>query len=308
VHARHAQVLAMGVGEGAASHQRRDDRRAREFGELAQRRRGAGLEHAAAHVQDRAPRHRHEPGGLADLLAVRLHGRAVPGKLHCGRPREFGPRLEHVLGDVDQDRTGPAGRGEVERFGHDARHVVDRLHQVVVLGDRQGDAVDVGLLERVRADGATRHLTGDGDHGDRVHVRVGDRRDQIGRPGAGGGDADAYLAGGLGVPGRGVPGALLVPDQYVADLGVEDRVVRGQDRTARDTEHDVDTERLEGSDERLRAGDRLADNGLGRSGGGRCGRRGRGGMCVGPDAGRDGERRGRSGRGRPRSLGRGVGG
>ena len=47
---------------------------------------------------------------------------------------------------------GPAGPRDVERLGHDARQVVGVADQVVVLGHRQGDAVDVDLLERVLAD------------------------------------------------------------------------------------------------------------------------------------------------------------
>ena len=47
---------------------------------------------------------------------------------------------------------GPAGPRDVERLGHDARQVVGVADQVVVLGHRQGDAVDVDLLEGVLAD------------------------------------------------------------------------------------------------------------------------------------------------------------
>ena len=54
VHAGHAQVLRVRVGERAARHQRGDDRDAGQLGELAQPLGGAGLEHAAADVQHRA--------------------------------------------------------------------------------------------------------------------------------------------------------------------------------------------------------------------------------------------------------------
>ena len=47
---------------------------------------------------------------------------------------------------------GPAGPGDVERLGQDARQVVRVADEVVVLRHRQGDAVDVDLLERVLAD------------------------------------------------------------------------------------------------------------------------------------------------------------
>ena len=47
---------------------------------------------------------------------------------------------------------GPAGAGDVEGLGDDARQLVGVADQVVVLGHRQRDAVDVDLLEGVLAD------------------------------------------------------------------------------------------------------------------------------------------------------------
>ncbi len=122
-----------------------------------------------------------------------------------------------------------------------------------MLGDRHRDADDVGLLEGVGADGRARDLAGDRDDRDRVHVGVGDRGHQVGRTRAGGGHADADLAGGLRVALGGVPAALLVADQDVADgRGVEQRVVGRQDRAARDAEDDLRPDALERADQGLR--------------------------------------------------------
>ena len=127
--------------------------------------------------------------------------------------------------------------------------------QEAVLGDRHGDAADVGLLEGVGADGGAADLAGDGDDRHRVHVRVGDRGDQVGRAGTGGRHADADLAGHHRVALGRVAGALLVPDEDVAHLlGVVERVVRGQDRPARDAEDGVSADLLERPDQRLGAG------------------------------------------------------
>ena len=46
-----------------------------------------------------------------------------------------------------------------------------------------------------------------------------------------------------------VAGALLVADEDVADRAVKQRVVRRQDRAARDAEDDLDPGRLERADE-----------------------------------------------------------
>ena len=116
-----------------------------------------------------------------------------------------------------------------------------------VLDERQRDAEDVGLLEAVGADQLGAHLAGDEDGRDRVEHRVGDRRDQVGRARAGGGEGDADLAGGLGVALGGVPGALLVADLDMPEIGVDEGVVDRQVGPAGDAEDVVDTLGLEGS-------------------------------------------------------------
>ena len=73
-----------------------------------------------------------------------------------------------------------------------------------------------------------------------------------------------------------MPGALLVADQDVADLRVEQRVVGGQDRAARDAEDDLDAHGLERPDEALRSGDARWPARRGRRRWGRRSRRRRG--------------------------------
>ena len=77
-------------------------------------------------------------------------------------------------------------------------------------------------------------------------------------PGPGGGHADADLAGDHRVALRRVAGALLVADEDVADLlGVEERVVGGQDRSAGDAEDGVDAGVLQRPHEALGPGELL---------------------------------------------------
>ena len=150
-----------------------------------------------------------------------LEGRLVAGKVHLRADR----RVElHVLfgdvhRDVDDHRPGTPGAGDVEGLPDDAREIGRVLDQVAVLDDRQGDAGDVGLLERVETDEVPAHLAGDGHHRHAVHVGVGDGRDQVGGAGTRGGQAHAHLARGPGVAVGRMTGALLVPDQDVVDVG-----------------------------------------------------------------------------------------
>ena len=58
-------------------------------------------------------------------------------------------------------------------------------------------------------------------------------------------------------------GTLLVTHQDVADLlRIEERIVDGENRSAGDTEYDVDTEFLERADDRLRTADALGRDGV----------------------------------------------
>ena len=279
VHAGHAQVLRVAVGERTAGHQRGDHRDTGQLGQVEQLLGGLAADHAAADVEHRLARLGDQLGRLTDLAAVRLGVRLVSGQLELRRPRERALALQHVLGDVDQHRPRPSAGGDVECLGDDARDVVTVAHQEVVLGDRHRDAGDVGFLERVGADQGAPDLPGDRDHRNRIHVGVGQRRDQVGRTRTRGRHADADPAGGVRVAAGGVAAALLVTHQHVAQLlRIEQWVVHRKHRPARDAEDDVDAELLERADNRLRSGELLRGNDIRL----RLGRRGvvlRGGRC-----------------------------
>ncbi len=242
----------MAVGEGPPRHQGGDDGHPGQLREHAQLLGGAGADDAAADVQHRASRLEDQPRRLAHLLGVRPGHRTVAGQRDLLGPVEGRLPLHRVLGHVDEDGSGPAGRGDVERLGDRARDLGRVGDEEVVLGDRHRDAADVGLLERVRPDRRARDLTGHRDDRHGVHVGVRDRRDQVGRARAAGRHADADLAGRRGVALRGVPGALLVTHQDVADpLGVEQRVVRREDRAAGDPEDVLGSRTLQRPDQAL---------------------------------------------------------
>ncbi len=121
--------------------------------------------------------------------------------------------LLHVLGHIDEDGSGPAGAGDVERFLEDARHVLGARHQVMVLGDGPAHLDDGRFLEGVGADDGGADLAGDGDERDGIHLGVGEAGDEVGGAGSAGGHAHADLAGAAGVALGREAAALLVPRQ-----------------------------------------------------------------------------------------------
>ena len=168
-------------------------------------------------------------------------------------PLEAG--VQDVLREVDEDRPGPARAGQVEGLRDHLRDLFGFSDEVVVLGGRHGDAGGVCLLESVVADRVGRDLSGNGDDRHGVHQRVGQGRDQIGRTGTGCCDRNADLAGGPGVAFCHVPCALLVTGQDVAEPGVQQWIVGGEDGAAGDAEGHVDFLVLESLDQCLCTGD-----------------------------------------------------
>ena len=209
------------------------------------------MQDAVAGQDDRALGRGDLGGRELELAGMAVHVRAEPGQagddLLLGGV--LGPRLllEGVLGDVDVDRTRTARAGDVERLGERAGQLVGVADEVVVLGHRQRDAVDVDLLERVLADEGGRHVAGDRDHRDGVQQGGADARDEVRRARTTGPEADADPAGHAGVAVGRVRATLLVADEDVAQLGVVAQdVVERQDDAARVAEEDVDALAEEG--------------------------------------------------------------
>jgi len=76
--------------------------------------------------------------------------RTIPWQLRTGGfPIEFAGRLLRVLSYIDEHRTWPARSSHVKCLTQYTRQLIGVGDEVVVLGDRQGDAGNVGLLKRV---------------------------------------------------------------------------------------------------------------------------------------------------------------
>ena len=106
-------------------------------------------------------------------------------------------------------------------------------HQIIVLGDRQRDAGDVGFLKRIGAEELAADLAGDADDRRRIHHGRGDAGDHVGRARTGGGHSHADFAGRARIAIGHVRRALLVAHQNVANGAVPQRVVGRQDGAAR---------------------------------------------------------------------------
>ncbi len=232
VHAHHPEKERMTRRHDAETEERRRDRDRARLRESAHQVRRAGGDDARADEQHRPPR-RLEHRDRAPRV-VRGAGDRGGGASRLG-PRVDGDGLElHVLRDVDHDRSGTVGGRDAKRLGHDVQQLARRRHQVVVLGDRDGETVGVDLLKRVGADHRARHLAGDRDERDRVELGVGDRRQEIGRARARGPETDRRRPRAARHPLGDEPGTLLVTREHVMDRAAVKRVVERQASAARD--------------------------------------------------------------------------
>ena len=174
-----------------------------------------------------------ELDGLLDGAGLGAqHGvRAMRGWRGGGEVEGRGGLLR-VFRYIDEHRAGTAGGGDLEGGADGGRDVFHARDEEVVLGDGQGDAGDVDLLEGVGAEDLGGDLAGDADDGDGVQHGGGDAGDEVGGPGAAGGDGDADAAGCARVSVGHVGRALLVADQDVVDGKLAQRIVGGKDGPA----------------------------------------------------------------------------
>ncbi len=184
-----------------------------------------------------------------------LRAELVAGQVDLGLAVAGALADQHIHGQIDQHRAGPAGRGDMRTpRERSARGLSNVLDDAVVLRDRAGDAGGVGLLERVVADQVGPDLAGEGDHRDRVHHGGGQAGDEVAGPGTAGGEDHAGLAAGAGVAVGHVAAALLVPRNDESDRGVVELVEQGQHDPSDVAEHRVDAEIDQSVDNDLSAG------------------------------------------------------
>ncbi|KAK72916.1 hypothetical protein L573_2108 [Bordetella holmesii H620] len=239
VHAGHAQEAVVGGRHRAQAHQGVGARRAGLVHQVAQGLGGIGQDHAAARVDHGTLGVQQHLHGLLDLALVPLVHRRVRAHrdLALGR-RVLALRDGDVLRDIDQHGAGTAGAGDEEGTAHGLGQVLDVAHQEVVLDAGTRDAHGVAFLEGILADGRSRHLAADDDHGDGVHVGGGDAGDGIGDARTAGHQAYAHFLRGARVRVGGVHGSLLVTHQNVLEFVLlENRVVDVKHRAARVAEN-----------------------------------------------------------------------
>ena len=246
VHSEHPQRQGVGFRERAQALQRGRDRRVGHFGQRPNFLMRSRINRAAADIQQGPLGFADQLRRTLDLTRVAFHGRLEAGDGHFFDRRVVKLSAEDVLGNVYQHRSGPSRPGDMERFGNDAGQLFHVFDQPVVLGDRHGDAGDVGFLERIGADEICLDLARDGDNRHRVHHGVGNGRDQVRRARSRSRKADADFAGGERIAFGHMARTLLVAHQNMLDVReLVERVIQRDDGPAGITKDRINAFALE---------------------------------------------------------------
>ena len=218
VHADHACVVRIVSVKSALSHQCIADGGVDQIDKCLQLFAGSGDHGAAAHIEVGAL------GGLDHLDHAVDIGVAVTASLALesfgrGGCRDiFSDGACHVLGNIDKDRSGSSCRRDPESFADRCREILDILDNVAVLGDRHGNAGNIDLLEGILSEERQRHVAGDRNKRNTVHIRGRDTCYEIGGAGAARREADADFAGCPRIAVRHMGSALLVGRKIMGDL------------------------------------------------------------------------------------------
>ena len=261
VHAQHPNELLIRSRVSPQPHQGVGNRHAGHPGELDQQLRGfwACVDDPAPSVDDRTLGLGQRLNSLLNLSEIALEPRLV-GSTADVRLLLVDVSLvhQHVFGQVDDNGAGTAGRRDQKGLVNNAGDVFNLLHQIVVLGTGAGDAGGIGFLEGVLSDQMGRHLPGQADNRNRVHERVGQARDSVGRTGAGGHQHTAHFTGRAGIALGRVDRRLLVAHEDVPDrILLKQGIVNRQDCAAGIAEDDFNSLLDQGCDQRFCTGFRI---------------------------------------------------
>ena len=165
------------------------------------------MDDAATGVDHRALRLRERKRCRTNRHGIGQRSEGEPGQRtrvrFAGRDR----RPRDVGRHVDEHGPGPSAARDRERLVDRRRNIARALAGDRVLDDRRRHADHVGLLERVGPAQVRADLARDRDQRHGVHLRVGERRYEVRRPGARGDERDADAAARAAYPSAARPAA-----------------------------------------------------------------------------------------------------
>ena len=183
----------MGLGEAANSHQGRGHGNLGAFGKLCQLVGGLRCDHTAAAIDHRPLGRGNKAQHLLKRQIIRTAHGIVTAKADSLREDRMSCLVLDVLGNIDQHRPGTSTLGYMKGLLDDPGNIIDIPDKVAVLHNGKRHPKEIGLLESTATDHFLRHLSGDRNQRNRIHVGIGDAGHKIRGAGTGSCHADAGL-------------------------------------------------------------------------------------------------------------------
>jgi len=152
MHPEHPKPQRIGGGKRSEAHQRFGDWNPESSDQFAQLRRGARPLHAAADIKERGRAFFDSLDRALDLPRISANRRLVAAQIDFVGIFENVLGLLHVLGQIDDHRTGASAAGDIKCFLDSPRDIFDVLDQEIVFGAGPGYPDEIGFLKRVVAD------------------------------------------------------------------------------------------------------------------------------------------------------------
>ena len=131
----------------------------------------------------------------------------------------------HILGNIDQHGTRTTGIGNLEGLCHHIAQLGRIRHHKGVFGTGQRHAQNIDLLKGIGTDKVASHLTSNRHHRHRIHHGIGKTRDEVGRTGTGGGDANPHLTRATGIAYGSHGCTLLMTAEQMGDAAIIQSVI-----------------------------------------------------------------------------------
>ena len=218
MHAQHTERLLVGRRIAPQTHQgighripQTAGKLCQPFGSIGENDPATGINHRPLGLQQ----HLHR---LLDLSAVSLEHRVIGPHGDRLGIFELALLIRNVFRNINQDRTGAAGPGDVESLLKGYCQILDILDQEIVLDAGPGDAHRIAFLKGVLPDVGGGDLPADDHYRNGIHVRRGNPRNGICHARSRSNQADAYLVGRSRIGVRRMDGRLLMANQDMLEF------------------------------------------------------------------------------------------
>ena len=177
-----------------------------------------GTDYAAADIKKRPFCFIDHVSRFLDLFAVPFYNRIITAERNRFGIFKNRFRGKNIFRQVDKHGARTAGGGNIKCCLDGLCQIVDIFHEIIMFCNRTSNAHDIHFLECIVSDQLCYNLTCKHNKRYRIHIRIGNTCDSIGRTGAGCHQDNSGFSGCLGISFRCMGCTLFVPRENMFDV------------------------------------------------------------------------------------------